>query len=97
VVKFHGEYGIINQNEHWLVAPRRNKVVLIGEDRFLEYGPKTAYLKSLNDEIIYFSENKLEVVENKIVEHLPSGTVWTIGMNGVIVDRKIMPDLIEKR
>ncbi len=96
VVKFHGLYGIINHNEHWLVPPRAGKVVIVGEDRFLEYGPKTAYLKSMNNDIIYFSENRLEVFEDKLIEYLPSGTIWTIGMNGVIVDRKVMPDQVEK-
>lgn len=96
VVKFHDQYGIIDHREHWLVAPRPNKIVLVAEDRFLEYGPKTAYLKSLNNEIIYFSENRLEVQDGRLIEYLPSGTIWMIGMNGVIVDRKIMPDLVEK-
>lgn len=96
VVKFHGQYGVINHREHWLVPPRPGKIVMIGDDRFLEYGPKTAYLKSLNNDIIYFSENRLEVEENKLIEYLPSGTIWTIGMNGVIVDRKVMPDQVEK-
>ena len=96
VVKFHGQYGIINHNEHWLVPPKPGKIVIVGEDRFLEYGPKTAYLKSMRNEIIYFSENRLEVRDDKLIEYLPSGTIWTIGMNGVIVDRKEMPDQVEK-
>jgi hypothetical protein len=95
-VKFHGQYGIINHDEHWLVPPRPGKVVIVGEDRFLEYGSKTTYLKSMHNDIIYFSENRLEVLEDRLIEYLPSGTIWTIGMNGVIVDRKIMPDQIEK-
>jgi hypothetical protein len=61
VVKFHGQYGVVNHNEHWLVAPRPNKIRLIAEDRFLEYAPRTTYLKSFDNSIIYFSENKLEV------------------------------------
>ena len=96
VVKFHGQYGIINHNEHWLVPPRPGKVVIVGADRFLEYGPKTTYLKSMQNDIVYFSENRLQVVDDKLIEYLPSGTIWTIGMNGVIIDRKIMPDLVEK-
>ena len=96
VVKFHGQYGIIDNRENWLVPPRPNKIVLVGKERFIEYSPKTAYLKSMNDEIIYFSDNRLEVKEDELVEYLPSGTVWTIGMNGVITDRLIMPDLVEK-
>jgi hypothetical protein len=96
VVKFHGQYGIINQQEHWLVPPRSNKVRIVAENRFLEYAAKTTYLKSFDNSIIYFSENKLELQGNNFLEYLPSGTIWQIGMNGVIADRKILPDLVEK-
>ena len=96
VVKFHGQYGIVNQAERWLVPPRSKKVRLIAEDRFLEYTPKTTYLKSFDNNIIYFSENRLELQENNLLEYLPSGTIWLIGMNGVIGDRKIIPDMVEK-
>lgn len=96
VVKFHGQYGIINQREHWLVPPRSNKLRLVAADRFLEYAAKTSYLKSFDNNIIYFSENKLELQGNTFLEYLPSGTIWEIGMNGVIGDRKVLPDLVEK-
>jgi hypothetical protein len=96
VVKFHGQYGIINQQEHWLVPPRSNKLRIVAEDRFLEYAAKTTYLKSFDNNIIYFTENKLELQGNNFLEYLPSGTIWQIGMNGVIADRKILPDLVEK-
>jgi hypothetical protein len=96
VVKFHGEYGIINERETWLVPPRSNKIRLVAEDRFIEITPRTTYLKSFDNSIIYFSENRLEVKGNSLLEHLPSGTIWEIGMNGVIINRQIMPDLVEK-
>ncbi len=96
VVKFHGHYGIINEREHWVVAPRPNKLRLISEDRFLEYAEKTTYLKSFDNNIIYFSENRLEVNGNTLLEYLPSGTIWEIGMNGVINNRILLPDLVEK-
>lgn len=96
VVKFHGEYGIIDQHETWIVPPRANRIRIAAEDRFLEYAPKTTYLKSFHNDIIYFSENRLEVNGNQLLEYLSSGAVWIIGMNGVIVDRSIQPHFIEK-
>ncbi len=96
VVKFHGQYGIISQRETWIVSPRSPKLRLVAEDRFLEFTPKTTYLKSFDSNIIYFSENKLEVRGNHLLEYLPSGTIWVISMNGTIIDRKIQPDLVEK-
>jgi hypothetical protein len=96
VVKFHGQYGIINQREHWLITPRPNKIILIADDRFLEFGAPTVYLKSMDNNIVYFSENRLEVRGERLLEYLPSGTIWEIGMNGVILDRKLLPDRVEK-
>jgi hypothetical protein len=96
VVKFHGEYGIINQRETWLVPPKSNKLRLVAKDRFIEITPKTTYLKSFDNSIIYFSENRLELKGNNLLEYLPSGTVWEIGMNGIILNRQIMPELVEK-
>ncbi len=96
VVKFHGEYGIINERETWVVPPRSHKLRLVMEDRFIEITPRTTYLKSFDNSIIYFSENKLEVVGNSLLEYLSSGTIWEIGMNGVILNRRIMPDQVEK-
>ena len=96
LVKFHGQYGVINQHEHWLVAPKTNRLRIVAEDRFLEYDAKNSYLKSFDNSIVYFSENRLELRGNSLLEYLSSGTIWEIGMNGTIVDRKILPDLIEE-
>jgi hypothetical protein len=96
VVKFRGQYGIINSNEHWLVPPRVNKIRLITPDRFLEYSGTTTYLKSINNSMIYFSDNRLEVQGNSLIEYLPSGTIWEVGLNGVIADRTTLPDMVEK-
>lgn len=96
VVKFRGQYGVINKNEHWLVTPRANKIKIISSDRFLEYASKTTYLKSFDNNIVYFSDNKLVVQDNSLLEYLPSGSLWQIGMNGVIGDRNQLPELIEK-
>ena len=47
-------------NGNLVVSPRSNKLRLVAEDRFMEFTPKTTYLKSFDNNIIYFSENKLE-------------------------------------
>lgn len=96
VVKFHSQYGILNNVEHWLVPPKSNRLRIVAPDRFIEYGTKTSYLKSFDNNIIYFSENKLELLGDNLLEHLPSGTLWEIGMDGVIVNRKIIPDQVQE-
>lgn len=97
VVKFRGQYGIINLNEQWIVTPRPNKLRLITDQRFIEITPKTTYLKSFDGNAIYFSENKLEISAAHIIEYLPSGNLWEIDLNGIIVNRQVQPEgAIEK-
>lgn len=92
VVKFRGQYGIINLNEQWIVTPRPNKLRLITDQRFIEITPKTTYLKSFDGNAIYFSENKLEISAAHIIEYLPSGNLWEIDLNGIIVNRQVQPE-----
>jgi hypothetical protein len=92
VVKFKGHYGVINTSEEWLISPRTNKITLINENRFVEHTPTSAVLKERNGTVIYFSSNRIEIYADHLLEYLPSGTIWKIDMNGVIADRKVMPD-----
>ncbi|MEO7989612.1 MAG: WG repeat-containing protein [Chryseolinea sp.] len=92
VVKFRNQYGIISLKEEWLVTPRSNKLEIVGKDRFLEFAPTQTYLKSIDGNVIYFTQNKIEVRAGMMFEYLPSGTVWEIDLNGVIVNRQVQPE-----
>jgi hypothetical protein len=92
VVKFRGAYGIIDTHESWLVTPRSNHLMIINEDRFLEYTPKITYLKAIDGQTIYFTENQIEVHDDYLIEHLPSGTVWQIDLDGTIANRQVQLD-----
>ncbi|MBT1687559.1 WG repeat-containing protein [Dawidia soli] len=91
VVKFRGQYGIINQREEWIVTPRLSKLFLLGHDRYIEQTTRTRFLKSLDGNVIYFTENPLTYYPDYILELLPSGTLWKIDMNGRIADRRVFP------
>jgi hypothetical protein len=88
VVKFHGEYGIINEYEEWIVTPRPGQLRLIDDQHFTETYPRITYLKSFDGNVIYFSENNLVVSTAGIIETLPSGAQWKINLDGVIVSRQ---------
>lgn len=92
VVKFRGQYGIINTREEWIATPRPNTLKLIGQNRYLEQTSKTTFLKSTDGNVIYFTDNKLEIFSDQFLEHLPSGTIWKIDMDGRIADRQVHPD-----
>jgi hypothetical protein len=92
VVKFRGQYGIMSLNDEWVVTPRANELKLISTDRYVEFSPKTIFLKSIDSQVIYFTDNQVTWMDDHILETLPSGTIWKIDMNGRIIDRKVHPD-----
>lgn len=92
VVKFRGQYGIMNLNDEWKITPRANRIKLISPERFIEISPRTTFLKSIDNQVIYFTDNRLDIASDHLLEHLPSGTLWTIDLDGRIVDRKVYPD-----
>lgn len=92
VVKFRGKYGIVNFREEWVVAPQSNKLKLLGNKRYAELAPPKTFLKATDGNTIYFTENRLELYPEHLLEYLPSGTIWKIDMQGVIVDRQVHPE-----
>jgi len=92
VVKFHGQYGIINLKEDWLVTPQPNKLQLVSGDRYLEFTEQNTFLKSIDRQIIYFSSNKMDIQDGYLLEHLPSGAIWQIDLQGRIVNREAQTD-----
>jgi hypothetical protein len=87
VVKFKGNYGIVNLNEDWIATPQSNKLKLLNDTRYLLITPKTTFLKSMDGQVIYFSDNRLEFNSDHMLEYLPSGMIWKVDFNGVITDR----------
>src|SRR5690606_18734540 len=96
VVKFKGEYGVMNLHEHWIVTPQPNPLTLLDDQTYLEAGDSTTFLKSFSGDLIYFSENPLEYDGGYIREHLPSGAYWVVDMSGVVIDRSNQPVQADK-
>jgi hypothetical protein len=97
VVKFHNQYGIIDINENWIVTPQINKIQLVSIDRYLEITDQNIFLKSLDGNVIYFTQNKIDAMPGYLQEHLSSGGVWEIDLNGRILSRQLQqPEHIEK-
>jgi hypothetical protein len=96
VVKFKGSYGIINLKEDWIATPQPYKLKLLNQSRYLLLTPKTKFLKGMDGTVIYFSDNELHIRTDHLLEHLPSGAIWKIDFNGVIVDRLVRPEEVEE-
>ena len=91
VVKFKGEYGVMDLDENWIVTPRENRIKVLDEKSYFEFSGRTTFLKSFPNNIVYFSENPLEYHGTYIREQLPSGAYWVIDMSGIIIDRSTQP------
>jgi hypothetical protein len=79
-----------------VVTPQATRLALVNGERYLQRTPKTSFLKTFDGQLIYFSDNRIEVKEGYLLEQLPSGTIWKIDMHGVITDRAIQPEGVEK-
>jgi hypothetical protein len=87
VVKFMGQYGVINSREEWIITPKPNKIRLLGESLYLEVIRPNVFLKSIGGSVIYFTENPIDVKSDHLLEYQPSGTVIKVDFQGRIVDR----------
>lgn len=96
VVKFKGQYGVINLRQNWIVTPKRDLIKIISKDRYLEFDAQTTFLKDFRGGIVYFSDNDLTYEETHLREHLPAGGHWLISLDGVIIQRSSEPEGIQQ-
>jgi hypothetical protein len=54
-VKFKGQFGIIDFQENWRLAPQPFPIRLANDDRYLQMEAANSFLKSMNGDIIYFT------------------------------------------
>jgi WG containing repeat len=92
-VRFKGQYGIMDMNENWRVAPQPFPIQLVNDQRYLLRKPDNAFLKSFEHQIIYFTPHHIEFREEYFIEHLPDGTEKSISYEGLILKRTSFPIL----
>lgn len=90
-VKFKGLFGIINTQEQWLVYPQTNRLTLLNKDRYFKKVNKTLFLMSFNGNVLYFTDNVIQVNESTFTEYISTGGNWTIDFDGKIVSRQLPP------
>lgn len=91
VVKFRGQYGVINTDEDWLVTPQASKVISISSDRYLTSSGTTTTLKASDGGVIYFTDNAIVYKEPYLEETTSNGGIWKINLDGQIVSRQLPP------
>ncbi|QSE98836.1 WG repeat-containing protein [Fulvivirga lutea] len=96
VVKFHGQYGILNKQGDWVVLPQNGRLQIINDKLYLVKTKTLTTLKSFDDETIYFTENRVEVKEDHLLEYLSYGGLWKIDFGGRIVNRELPQQKFEE-
>lgn len=95
VVKFKDQYGIIDNNEDWRVAPQNFPLRVINQQRYLQKQPDNNFIKSFGGEIIYFTPYSIVFNRENFVEFLPDGTEKTNSYDGEFLQRTEMPYGVE--
>jgi len=88
VVKFKGLYGIISRNDVWIHPPQSNPLHLLPNDLHLMRQGNLKMVKDSSDQIIYFTDNPLAVVEDHFLERLPDGSEKEINFLGQLIERR---------
>jgi hypothetical protein len=81
-VKLKNEFGVINSNEDWLVAPQQFPLLVIHDNRILMTKDNRHYIMDFGGNIIYFSENTFEFANTFFVEKQKNGTERKMDYSG---------------
>lgn len=87
LVRFHGQYGIIDFEENWLLSPQSARLRLVDQDHYVQFVGKQNLFKSFDGKLIYFTDNPLAIGNQLLIEVLPDGTRKEINFDGVTVSR----------
>ena len=83
-VKFHGEYGVIDQQENWILLPQPDPVQIIDDQYYLLRRGILTQLRSFDSTLVYFTENPVMVKTGYLLERLSNGKFWKIDLQGRI-------------
>lgn len=81
-VKFRGQYGIMDFEQNWKVAPQAFPLQPINDSRYLHRQPNQSFLKSFDGQIIYFTPYPAKFERDYWTEYLPGGRERRLSYNG---------------
>jgi len=86
-VKFHNEVGVINKKGEWLILPKKiDSLKVINSDYHITYKSGLKRLiETEGNNLIYFTENPIDIKDGYILEHTSDGGLWKIDFTGRIV------------
>ena len=88
-VMFFGEGGIINRSGKWVMTPEKNQIIDFNEKVILRKNRGNLEVLDFENKLIYFSENKLEIDRDGLIEYDSIGQeMRTISWQGTITAAK---------
>jgi hypothetical protein len=96
VVKFKGQYGIINTAEDWVVAPQVYRLRVINPEVYLQQQPDNNFIKSLSGNIIYFTPYPLSFDRDIFTECLPDGNKRRMNYSGQLIAPLPVPENVKE-
>jgi len=85
VVKFKGNYSLIDAREDWLVAPQPFPVLPGNAKLYVEKHPDNYFVKSLTGALVYFTPNRLRFDRDGFIEIFDNGSEKRFDNNGQLV------------
>ncbi len=87
-ILFKGLYGIITHRDEWVVPPGPGRKHLLPDSLYMERQGPLTMIKNFRGQIIYFTDNPLNVMPDRFVERLPDGTEKEINFRGQLMVRR---------
>lgn len=90
VVRFHNEIGIIDKEGEWVIYPQKgDKITVISRDKYLISTSTTNRIMSFDGDVIYFTENSLEIDNDIVLESDPENNWKVLNLQGMIIGESI--------
>jgi hypothetical protein len=89
-VKFKGLYGIINREDVWQLPPQPNPLSLVGDRGYLIKTGSLSLVKDYAGNIIYFTDNSVQIESDHFLERLPDGSEKEVSFNSQLVRYRML-------
>lgn len=90
-VKFRGQYGIMDFQENWGIAPQPFPITLVNDTHYLQRQPGNSFLKTMNGRIVYFTPYPTKFENDYWVEQLPGGAERKLTYDGTVLPTSAVP------
>ncbi|MFM8833968.1 MAG: WG repeat-containing protein, partial [Cytophagales bacterium] len=90
-VKFKGQYGIMDFNQNWKIAPQTFPLVLVSDTHYLLRQSANSFLKTFGGQIVYFTPYPTRFEKDYWVERLPNGAERRLSYNGTHLPSPVPP------